>query len=117
MILTLEEFNSNLCNLMQKFASGTVAVSRSERYMTSNKINIKELRVINLMLFALDTWEHSNTADNYLTEQLILNMFKYINHKNGTIAYTVKTCACDCEEEVIASLGEFNDDFSNDFNI
>ncbi len=79
MILTTAEYNHKRDQLLKLFSRLWYNDMISNVWLTQRTEKKKDAKLVWLFVWALDTYEHSATADNYITEKQVADIFKKVN--------------------------------------
>lgn len=79
MQLTASEYSTWYSNALKKFAASQNASWDKQVYRVNNKYQDSKGIKLFLYTYALSTWEHSDTAFNYLTEDQVLGIISKVN--------------------------------------
>lgn len=79
MILTTTEFNINRDKVLKTFARLWNNDKIASVWKSARKDKKADAKLMWLFVWALDTYEHSNDVDNYITEAQLHTIFKKTN--------------------------------------
>lgn len=80
MILTTAEFNAKKNQLLTTYASTWLSDMQQQVWLTAPRgISKCNAKLLWLFIFALNTYTHSDTATNYITEDDIMKIFAKVN--------------------------------------
>lgn len=79
MILTTSEFNNKRDQVLKTFSNLWYTDMISSKWRLSREKPKTNTKLLWLFVWALDTYEHSATAENYITEEQVLLIFKKVN--------------------------------------
>lgn len=79
MILTTAEFNSKRDQVLELFSRLWYNDMLANKWRSTRTEKKKDAKLIWLFTWALDTYEHLSTAENYLIEDQVLHIFKKVN--------------------------------------
>lgn len=84
MQLTIAEYNTGYNKVLKTFANSQTSSWESQVYKVRNNYDPVKGKMLFLFAFALSTWEHSDSAANYLTEVQVLAIIKKTNQVKWT---------------------------------
>ena len=79
MLFTEHEFNTNRDAVLKTFARLWDADKTASVWKGIRKHKKADAKLLWLFVWALDKYEHSDTAVNYITERDVANIFKKVN--------------------------------------
>lgn len=79
MILTISEYNCELDELLELFACAEYSQMINEIWRVKSGVSKKDADLIWLFVFALNSWDHDDSAVNYLTEQQMMDILSRAN--------------------------------------
>lgn len=79
MQLTLTEYNSAYLKTLKVFALSQTVSWQEQVYKVKKNYMPDQGKLLFLYAFALNTWEHSDSAHNYLTEKQVMFIINKVN--------------------------------------
>lgn len=79
MILTTAEFNRGKDKVLKLFSRLWYNDMLSNKWRTVRTEKKADAKLVWLFTWALDTYTHSDSAENYITEDQVMHMFKKVN--------------------------------------
>lgn len=79
MLLTEKEYTDWYQKALKIFASGQTTAWKEHTYKVRLEHSPLKAKIQFLICYALNTWEHSDTAVNYLDEEQVISLIAKIN--------------------------------------